>query len=80
MTEGKPNWRPMWENLGINMEKHDMLLGALPEIYKSIYIDVQKNRPEGMGFFEFVVGDNVVVAYNAAIAKITPIIPTPIPL
>jgi benzoyl-CoA reductase/2-hydroxyglutaryl-CoA dehydratase subunit BcrC/BadD/HgdB len=57
MTEGKPNWRPMWENLGLDMEKHDMLLGALPEIYKGIYIDSQKNRPEGMGFFEFVVGD-----------------------
>jgi len=57
MTEGKPNWRPMWESLGLDMERHDMLLGALPEIYKSIYVDVQKNRPEGMGFFEFVVGD-----------------------
>jgi len=52
-----PNWRPMWEILGIDMEKHDMLLGALPEIYKKIYIDAQKSRPEGMGFFEYVVGD-----------------------
>jgi len=57
MTEGKTNWRSMWENLGLDMERHDMLLGVLPEIYKSIYIDAQKNRPEGMGFFEFVVGD-----------------------
>jgi benzoyl-CoA reductase/2-hydroxyglutaryl-CoA dehydratase subunit BcrC/BadD/HgdB len=47
----------MWETLGIDMEKHDILLGALPEIYKNIYIDAQKNRPEGMSFFEFVVGD-----------------------
>jgi benzoyl-CoA reductase/2-hydroxyglutaryl-CoA dehydratase subunit BcrC/BadD/HgdB len=57
MTEGKPNWRPMWEKLGLDMERHDMLLGALPDIYKGIYIDSQKNRPEGIGFFEFVVGD-----------------------
>ncbi|MHA1293350.1 MAG: double-cubane-cluster-containing anaerobic reductase [Promethearchaeota archaeon] len=57
MTEGKPNWRPMWEELGIDMEKHDKLLGILPDIYKNIYIDTQKNRPEAMGFWDFVVGD-----------------------
>jgi len=57
MTEGESNWRPMWEKLGLDMEKHDMLLGALPDIYKGIYIDSQSNRPENLGFFEFVVGD-----------------------
>ena len=47
----------MWKNLGLDIEKHDQLLGVLPEIYKATYIDSQENRPEGMGFFEFVVGD-----------------------
>ncbi len=47
----------MWKELGINLEKHDQLLGVLPEIYKQVYITPQKNRPQGMGFFEFVVGD-----------------------
>jgi benzoyl-CoA reductase/2-hydroxyglutaryl-CoA dehydratase subunit BcrC/BadD/HgdB len=53
----KPNWTMMWKELGLDLEKHDMLLGALPTIYKEIYIDTQKNRPESMGFWEFVVGD-----------------------
>ncbi len=57
LTEGKPNWYPMWKELGLDIEKHDLLMGALPQIYKKIYIDAQQNRPEGMGFFEFVVSD-----------------------
>ncbi|MFX1236201.1 MAG: double-cubane-cluster-containing anaerobic reductase, partial [Promethearchaeota archaeon] len=55
--EEKPDWYPMWKKLGLDIEKHDQLLGVLPEIYKEIYIDSQKNRPEGMSFFEFVVND-----------------------
>lgn len=58
MTETeKPDWYPMWRELGLNIEKHDELLGALPDIFKAIYIDSQENRPEEMGFFDFVVGD-----------------------
>ena len=47
---------PMWKKLGINIEKHDQLLGVLPTIYKETYVDSQKNRPD-MSFWEFVVGD-----------------------
>lgn len=47
----------MWEKLGIDIEKHDQLLAILPDIYKEIYINTQKNRPKGMEFFEFVVSD-----------------------
>ncbi|MFX1500834.1 MAG: double-cubane-cluster-containing anaerobic reductase [Promethearchaeota archaeon] len=57
MTAEKTNWYPMWKELGLNIEKHDQLLVILPEIFKTIYIDSQKNRPEGMEFFDFVVGD-----------------------
>jgi len=46
----------MWDKLGIDLKKHDQLLAALPEIYKEIYLDSQKNRPD-MSFFDFVVGD-----------------------
>ncbi|MHA1283033.1 MAG: double-cubane-cluster-containing anaerobic reductase [Promethearchaeota archaeon] len=53
----KTDWRPMWQELGIDMEKHDELLGVLPEIFKEIYIDSQQNRPENIGFWDFVVGD-----------------------
>ncbi len=57
MVEAKPDWRPMWKELGIDMEKHDILLSVLPGIFKEIYIDAQKNRPQNMGFWDFVVGD-----------------------
>ncbi|MEE9574049.1 MAG: double-cubane-cluster-containing anaerobic reductase [Candidatus Neomarinimicrobiota bacterium] len=53
----KQNWYPMWRELGLDIEKHDQLLTALPDIFKAVYIDSQENRPEGMGFFDFVVGD-----------------------
>ncbi|MFX1389311.1 MAG: double-cubane-cluster-containing anaerobic reductase [Promethearchaeota archaeon] len=56
MTE-KSNWYPMWNEIGIDIEKHDQLLAVLPHLYNKIYIDPQKNRPESMEFFEFVVGD-----------------------
>jgi len=48
--------RQMWAELGIDLKKHDMLMNALPPIHKEIYLS-QKNRPQGMGFFDFVVGD-----------------------
>ncbi|TXT63835.1 MAG: putative enzyme [Promethearchaeota archaeon] len=57
MTEGKPDWYPMWEEIGIDIQKHDQLLAVLPTIYKEIYIDPQKNRPKAMSFWDFVVGD-----------------------
>lgn len=57
MTEGKQDWYPMWRELGIDLEKHDQLLAVLPEVFKEIYIDTQKNRPEAIGFWDFVVGD-----------------------
>ena len=53
----KPDWYPMWEKLGIDIEKHDQLLAVLPEVFKEIYIDSQKNRPEAISFWDFVVGD-----------------------
>ncbi len=55
MTETTDHY-PMWKKLGLDIEKHDQLLGVLPSIYKEIYIDTQKNRPD-MSFFEFVVSD-----------------------
>jgi benzoyl-CoA reductase/2-hydroxyglutaryl-CoA dehydratase subunit BcrC/BadD/HgdB len=46
----------MWKELGINLDSHDMLLSALGPAFKDIYLS-QKNRPAGMGFYDFVVGD-----------------------
>lgn len=47
---------PMWKDLGLNLESHDALLGVLGGAYKDIYLS-QKNRPEGMGYFDFVMGE-----------------------
>lgn len=46
----------MWEELGIDLEPHGQLMNALGPIYGEIYLS-QKNRPQGMGFYDFVVGD-----------------------
>lgn len=46
----------MWSDLGIDMKPHGQLMNALGPIYGEIYLS-QKNRPKGMGFYDFVVGD-----------------------
>ena len=46
----------MWEELGIDLESHGQLMNALGPIYGEIYLS-QRNRPRGMGFYDFVVGD-----------------------
>ncbi len=46
----------MWQELGIDLKPHDTLLNALGPIFQEIYLS-RKNRPQGMGFFDFVVGD-----------------------
>jgi len=50
------DYRQMWADLGIDLERHDALLNALPPLYEEIYLS-QRNRPKGMEFFDFVVGD-----------------------
>jgi benzoyl-CoA reductase/2-hydroxyglutaryl-CoA dehydratase subunit BcrC/BadD/HgdB len=46
----------MWSDLGLDLEKHDLLLGALPALYENIYLS-QEGRPQGMGYFDFVVSE-----------------------
>jgi benzoyl-CoA reductase/2-hydroxyglutaryl-CoA dehydratase subunit BcrC/BadD/HgdB len=46
----------MWTDLDIDLEKHDMLLQALPGMYESTFLS-QENRPEAMDYFDFVVGE-----------------------
>jgi len=46
----------MWKNLGLDLEAHDALLGVLGPAYQDIYL-AQKNRPEGMGYFDFVMSE-----------------------
>jgi benzoyl-CoA reductase/2-hydroxyglutaryl-CoA dehydratase subunit BcrC/BadD/HgdB len=48
--------RTMWKELGIDLQSHDILMNALGPIFSEVYLS-QKNRPAGMGFYDFVVGD-----------------------
>lgn len=50
------DYTKMWEKLGLNLEAHDALLSVLGKGYQDIYL-AQKNRPEGMGYFDFVMSE-----------------------
>lgn len=46
----------MWKELGINLQRHNLLLQALGKIYSDVYLK-QENRPEAMKYFDFVVSE-----------------------
>jgi hypothetical protein len=50
------DYRNMWKDLGLDLTAHDALLGVLGNAYKDIYLS-QKNRPEGMQYFDFVMSE-----------------------
>ncbi|MBD3393637.1 MAG: 2-hydroxyacyl-CoA dehydratase, partial [Chitinivibrionales bacterium] len=56
MSEAAVDYRPMWTSLGINLDAHDSLLAVLSEAYGDIFMS-QKNRPEGMAYFDFVMSE-----------------------
>ena len=49
-------YRSMWQELGLDLDAHDALLGVLGKAYQDIYLS-QTNRPEGMGYFDFVMSE-----------------------
>src|SRR5512140_474620 len=56
MTEATVDYRPMWASLGLDLEAHDMLLSAIPVLYQQAFL-AQKDRPEGMSYFDFVMSE-----------------------
>ncbi|MGE5628477.1 MAG: double-cubane-cluster-containing anaerobic reductase [Solirubrobacterales bacterium] len=50
------DYRKLWSDLGMDLEKHDQLCAVLPEMYGATYL-TQENRPEGMNYFNFVVAE-----------------------
>jgi benzoyl-CoA reductase/2-hydroxyglutaryl-CoA dehydratase subunit BcrC/BadD/HgdB len=50
------DYKPMWKDLEINLDAHDGLLSVLSDAYTNIYLS-QKNRPEGMKYFDFVISE-----------------------
>ncbi|MCX5780937.1 MAG: double-cubane-cluster-containing anaerobic reductase [Firmicutes bacterium] len=50
------DYRQMWTDLGMDLEKHDLLCEVLPEAFGGVYL-TQENRPQGMDFYDFVVSE-----------------------
>ncbi|MGE5508024.1 MAG: double-cubane-cluster-containing anaerobic reductase [Chitinophagales bacterium] len=50
------DWRQMWADLGMDLEKHDEFLAPVPGLFGELFLK-QANRPKAMDFFDFVVGD-----------------------
>ena len=48
--------REMWKELGMDVDTHEGLCAALPVAFGDVYLS-QKNRPEAMAFWDFVVSD-----------------------
>ena len=47
------DFHPMWESLGMNLADHDMLLGAVGQMYGDMFLS-QKNRPKSTSYLDFV--------------------------
>lgn len=50
------DYTKMWSELGLDLEGHDALLSVLGGAYTDIFLS-QKNRPEGMKYFDFVMSE-----------------------
>jgi benzoyl-CoA reductase/2-hydroxyglutaryl-CoA dehydratase subunit BcrC/BadD/HgdB len=50
------DYHEMWSKLGLNLAAHDQLLEVLGNAYQSVFLS-QKNRPAGMGYFDFVMSE-----------------------
>lgn len=50
------DYTQMWSDLGLDLKAHDALLSALGGAYTDILLS-QKNRPEGMKYFDFVMSE-----------------------
>jgi len=48
--------RPMWKELGLDLEAHDALLGVLGPLYEQTFTR-QPHRPEGMKYFDFAMSE-----------------------
>lgn len=46
----------LWDNLGMDLETHDLLCAALPQAFGDVFLS-QENRPEGMAFWDAVAAD-----------------------
>ncbi|MBO8138680.1 MAG: hypothetical protein H0Z40_11210 [Desulfotomaculum sp.] len=50
------DYRKMWHDLGMDLEKHDEFLAPVPTIYGDLFVK-QQNRPIAMEYFDFVMSE-----------------------
>jgi benzoyl-CoA reductase/2-hydroxyglutaryl-CoA dehydratase subunit BcrC/BadD/HgdB len=50
------DYTQMWLDLGLDLKAHDALLSVLEGAYQDIFLS-QKDRPEGMKYFDFVMSE-----------------------
>ncbi|MDD4196966.1 MAG: double-cubane-cluster-containing anaerobic reductase [Syntrophorhabdaceae bacterium] len=50
------DYTQMWSALGLDLAAHDALLSVLGGAYQDVFLS-QKNRPEGMKYFDFVMSE-----------------------
>jgi benzoyl-CoA reductase/2-hydroxyglutaryl-CoA dehydratase subunit BcrC/BadD/HgdB len=50
------DYRQMWQELGLNLENHDALMGVLGKVYGDIFMS-QKNRPAKTAYLDFVMSE-----------------------
>ncbi|MEZ5357376.1 MAG: double-cubane-cluster-containing anaerobic reductase [Candidatus Zixiibacteriota bacterium] len=50
------DYTKMWSDLGLDLPTHDALLTVLGKAYGDIFMS-QRNRPEGMKYFDFVMSE-----------------------
>ncbi|BDU71602.1 double-cubane-cluster-containing anaerobic reductase [Mesoterricola silvestris] len=50
------DYRPMWRDLGLNLDNHDALLSVLGKLYGDTFL-TQPNRPAGTAYLDFVMSE-----------------------
>ncbi|OAT85014.1 double-cubane-cluster-containing anaerobic reductase [Desulfotomaculum copahuensis] len=50
------DYRRMWSDLNMDLEKHDQLMNALPLVYEDVFLR-QAGRPRAMDYFDSVVAE-----------------------
>lgn len=50
------DYRPMWKELGLDLDTHDALLKVVGEMYGAAFMS-QENRPAGMAYLDFVMSE-----------------------
>lgn len=50
------DYKKMWEDLGMDIEKHDLLCDVLPQAFGDVYLS-QEGRPDSMDYYNFVVSE-----------------------